>query len=468
MGTIIIKKQILGLVLLALTMLAFMPLLSKTTIIPVSWSEIQPKETELSFYNLDAKVKAATANGDLILLQFESSPMWLYKNIPNITAEEVLRAKPPTAAYATFVEHVAKRYKGTVEGYLLWKIPSSNNLLATDTEIYTMFAAGIKAIQGVGAKAIIPEPGNANIVWIYNYFIKQNVQPNGIFLYPTEMQSTDEFGLRLYNLYAKIIKNKKIDIYADFRFISDDLKREYMNIVDVNQLDVVLLEENETPLPISSDIIYIDQKMIPTFAKYLPSITPDKAESNFGPDYEAGKITPLKNFPSGAYLFINSSVLGKILITRPNGRDQSKNNPYIYFDVPNDFIFFNTDGEKLKITLTVLGSPNENSDGFNLYYDSMSGMKNSPGWTWVEKGRSEKFSYSIILDDAAFASGYGYDFRINTGTSPSPLYLTDVTITKLNADGTEKVTIPIEPTIDAEAIDPADEEVAEPTDAETE
>ena len=442
MERIINKKQILWLVMLTGVILFNFSLTAKTVVTPVNWGEIQPTETEYLFSDLDAKIRGALANKDLVMLQFEGTPKWLCeKTIPNITPEEVSRAKPPIDEYAAFALRVARRYKGKIEGYLLWKNPAPNNLLATDTEIYAMFDAGIKAIQEAGEKAILPDPGNVNIVWIYNYFLKLHTHPNGIFLYPTLMQSPDEFGLRLHNLYTKIIKTKNIDIYADFNFISDaDSKRKYKDIIDINKLNPLPGKDIETS---NSDIIYINPKLVGTFKTYSPTLTMNKVESNFGPEHEASKIEPLKELPGGSYFFLNSVSYGKLLITRPNSRDQSKNNPFLYFDVPNDFIFFNVEGMKLKITLTFLGTSTEGVDGFNLHYDSTTGLKSSADWIWISKGRQEKFTYSIVLDDAAFASSYGYDFRINAGASPSAIYLVDVTVTKLNSDGTEKENVPV-------------------------
>jgi hypothetical protein len=104
--------------------------------------------------------------------------------------------------------------------------------------------------------------------------------------------------------------------------------------------------------------------------------------------------------------------------------------PWIHFDVPDGFLYFNETRTPVEITVTVLGVRQRNKTGFNLYYDGRDGMSYSR-WQWIDVGRDRLFTYKFILSDAQFANRDGYDFRLNMAGSEENVRVADITVRKL-------------------------------------
>jgi|GEM_PF-2153468 len=421
------------------TIIFAVPTLGKTVVINVDWAKTQPTETSYSFSDLDIAVRSALDNDEQIILEFTNNPKWMFiKTIPTITDVEVERAVPNLTLYSAFIQTVMKRYKGKIDYYLLWKRPTASNLLANNSQVYAMFSAGIKAIKAEGGKVLLPEPGNTNIVWINNYLKNPSyAQPDGIYLYPFDTQSVDDFGTKIYNLQTKILKDKKMNIFVDFIYLSEtneELFKQTLYALDFDDDgNAIIPGDRVKEVDITSPAITSE------LSKYDYSDIDDilSIDSELSGNEQGEKITPLKGFYGGEYYYLNSTTLGKLCATRPNLNVPERNNPFIYFDIPDKFMFFNTENQKIRIDLTFLGSMYSTLDGFNILYDSQSGIKSTNNWIWIDQGRNEKYTYSLVLDDASFASSYGYDFGINAGASPNSLYLVNVVVTKLNPDGTE-------------------------------
>ena len=104
--------------------------------------------------------------------------------------------------------------------------------------------------------------------------------------------------------------------------------------------------------------------------------------------------------------------------------------PWIYFDVPTRFLFFNTAQTPLEITVQVLGATSPNTTGFNLYYDTLDGMRTT-AWQSIDQGPETTFSYTFRVNDALFAGGAGYDFRLQMGGSAEDVRVLGVRVKKL-------------------------------------
>jgi len=105
-------------------------------------------------------------------------------------------------------------------------------------------------------------------------------------------------------------------------------------------------------------------------------------------------------------------------------------NPWIHFEVPDGFLFYNVERVPVAVSVTLAGVHKAQKTGFNLYYDALGGMKFSP-WQWVDVGPDRLFTYTFQLNDASFADRDGYDFRINKGGSEEELRIVDVKVRKL-------------------------------------
>jgi len=105
-------------------------------------------------------------------------------------------------------------------------------------------------------------------------------------------------------------------------------------------------------------------------------------------------------------------------------------NPWIYFDVDDRWLYLGRGRTPVMITVECAGSiRGEEKLGFNIMYDSSTGYRFSP-WQWVEVGYGWR-SYRVVLDDVSFGNRAGYDFRINAKGSKQDLWVAAVTVEKL-------------------------------------
>jgi hypothetical protein len=107
-------------------------------------------------------------------------------------------------------------------------------------------------------------------------------------------------------------------------------------------------------------------------------------------------------------------------------------NPWIYFDVDDRWLYFAQGRTPVAVTIECEGSSaGEEALGFNIWYDSTTGYRFSP-WQWVAAGPDWK-RYRVELPDISFADRNGYDFRINIKGSKQDIWISSVTVEKLEA-----------------------------------
>jgi len=147
-----------------------------------------------------------------------------------------------------------------------------------------------------------------------------------------------------------------------------------------------------------------------------------------GADRDA--VRPLRDLPGGKYG--QEKYQGKIEIIRTL-RDKE---PWIHLDVPDDFIFYNSERQAVEVTISVRGSREPEKAGFLLYYDAVGGMAYS-NWQWIDVGPFNKYSYTFRLDNALFAGSEGYDLRLDMGGSEEDIRLVDVAVRKIAVETAE-------------------------------
>jgi len=139
-------------------------------------------------------------------------------------------------------------------------------------------------------------------------------------------------------------------------------------------------------------------------------------------------VRPLRDLPGGKYG--QEKYQGKVEIIRTL-RDKE---PWIHLDVPDDFMFYNSERQAVEVTICVRGAKEPEKAGFLLYYDAIGGMVYSD-WLWIDVGPFKKYTYTFRLDNALFAGSEGYDLRLDMGGSEEDIRLVDVTICKPLPDG---------------------------------
>jgi hypothetical protein len=159
----------------------------------------------------------------------------------------------------------------------------------------------------------------------------------------------------------------------------------------------------------------------------FPDLMPDPIPNNTITLDLSGKndaaIHPLRDLPGGHYAQYDEN--GHTIL-----RTISDTMPWIYFDVPASFLFFNTAHVPVEITVQVLGAAVPARTGFNLYYDAING-KRTTHWQWIDVGPDQVFTYTFRLNDALFAKNGGYDFRLQMGGSEESIRVLGVTVKKL-------------------------------------
>lgn len=107
-------------------------------------------------------------------------------------------------------------------------------------------------------------------------------------------------------------------------------------------------------------------------------------------------------------------------------------NPWVYFDVDDRWLYFAQGKTPVAVTIECQGSSaGAETLGFNIWYDSTTGYRFSP-WQWIAPGSDWK-RYRVELPDVSFADRHGYDFRINIKGSKQDMWISSVTVEKLDA-----------------------------------
>lgn len=109
-------------------------------------------------------------------------------------------------------------------------------------------------------------------------------------------------------------------------------------------------------------------------------------------------------------------------------------NPWLHFDIPDGFLYYNIERTPVVVTVTVCGVAKPKKTGFNFYYDALSGMTYTP-WQWIDVGPDKLFTYTIRLNDAGFSNREGYDLRLNKAGSEEDIRVVAMTVRKIAKPG---------------------------------
>ncbi len=139
----------------------------------------------------------------------------------------------------------------------------------------------------------------------------------------------------------------------------------------------------------------------------------------------------LRGLPGGASRLEEQDGL-LALGTALNKRDPLRDNPWLYFDVDDSWLYFVRGKERVEITVECREPARADTVGFMVRYDSTRGVINTP-WQWIQPGSGWR-TYSVVLDDADFSGRPGYDFVIDAAASQQDLWVAAVTVRRLGAD----------------------------------
>jgi Glycosyl hydrolase family 10 len=97
------------------------------------------------------------------------------------------------------------------------------------------------------------------------------------------------------------------------------------------------------------------------------------------------------------------------------------------FTVDPGFMSYTT--EPIAITVVVRRHAANDNAGFNLWYESTGGLRNTGSWYTIP-GSDQWYTQTWTLTDAQFVGKWGYNFALNSD-SPMKYYLRSVTVSKL-------------------------------------
>ena len=152
----------------------------------------------------------------------------------------------------------------------------------------------------------------------------------------------------------------------------------------------------------------------------------------WGGDYTGARSVSVtmgeRNVEKGLHTMSGNAVAEAVVAYGGSARAGSVPGGNVFVVDPN-FLSYTT--TPIEITAVVRRNEANESAGFNLSYESTSGLKGGPGWYTVPDNK-EWHTVKWKIDDAQFVNFWGYNFSLNSdGNEFNKYYIQSVTVTKL-------------------------------------
>jgi hypothetical protein len=143
----------------------------------------------------------------------------------------------------------------------------------------------------------------------------------------------------------------------------------------------------------------------------------------------------LRGLPGGASRLQERD--GRLALgTALDKHDPQRDQPWLYFDVDDSWLYFAHGRTRVEITVECQAPAQPGTVGFMVRYDSTRGAKNTR-WQWLSPGSGWQ-RCRVVLDDADFTGRPGYDFLIDAAASKEDLWVASVTVRKLPGGGDDE------------------------------
>ncbi len=193
--------------------------------------------------------------------------------------------------------------------------------------------------------------------------------------------------------------------------------------------------------PITGDAISADAYNLttaPIFVLGVPAPIVAQAQANKGKpflwsgDYAAAKSVTVtmgeKNVEKGLHTMSGNAVAEAVVAYGGSARAGNVPGGNVFVVDPN-FLSYTT--TPIEITAVVRRNEANDNAGFNLQYESTSGLKGGPSWFTVPDNK-EWHTVTWKIDDAQFVNFWGFNFAFNSdGDKFNRYYIQSVTVTKL-------------------------------------
>ncbi len=176
----------------------------------------------------------------------------------------------------------------------------------------------------------------------------------------------------------------------------------------------------------------------PILALGVPAGLVAQAQANknkpflWGGDYAGAKSVSVtmgeKNVEKGLHTMSGNAVAEAVVAYGGSARAGSVPGGNVFVVDPG-FLSYTT--TPIEITAVVRRNEANDNAGFNLQYESTSGLKGGPSWYTVPDNK-EWHTVKWRIDDAQFVNFWGYNFSFNSdGNKFNKYYIQSVTVTKL-------------------------------------
>lgn len=152
----------------------------------------------------------------------------------------------------------------------------------------------------------------------------------------------------------------------------------------------------------------------------------------WGGDYTNAKSVTVtmgeKNVEKGLHTMSGNAIAEAVVAYGGGSRAGSVPGGNVFVVDPN---FLSYDTTPIEISAVVRRNEANDNSGFNLTYESTSGLKGGPGWYTVPDNK-EWHTVKWKIDDAQFVNFWGFNFSFNSdGNKLNKYYIQSVTVTKL-------------------------------------
>ena len=193
--------------------------------------------------------------------------------------------------------------------------------------------------------------------------------------------------------------------------------------------------------PLTGDVISADAYNLTTSPILVPGVPAKivvEAQANknkpflWGGDYANAKSVSVimgeRNVEKGLHTMSGNAVAEAVVAYGGSARAGSVPGGNVFVVDPG-FLSYTT--TPIEITAVVRRNEANDNAGFNLNYESISGLKGGPSWYTVPDNK-EWHTVSWKIDDAQFVNFWGYNFSFNSdGNKFNKYYIQSVTVTKL-------------------------------------
>ena len=141
--------------------------------------------------------------------------------------------------------------------------------------------------------------------------------------------------------------------------------------------------------------------------------------------------TGAANAESGLSLLDNAdgkTVVGLVEGVHARRTDKANKMPYIYFDVDDSYA--SVGDAEIEVTLVGRRVDPAKGGGCNLLYESANGYRQSDDW-WTVPAEPGWHRHTFRFKDANFANNWGWNFRIQTVSSPDDIWVREIAVKRV-------------------------------------